>query len=118
MNSRTLNPGDYREGVQMARTKARTIVYRYNDDAKSDEEEFDLHGEFAIPERNALIMRHGKLWKTVHVKKESGSSSQTPIVRVFLIDHIIECATMLGSAFLTFGCPRLVCMTTRLNRDR
>jgi hypothetical protein len=90
MNSRTLNPGDYREGVQMARTKARTIVYRYNGDGKSDEEEFDLHGEFAIPERNALIMRHGKLWKTVHVKKESGSSSQTPIVRVFLIDHIIE----------------------------
>src|ERR1700739_2479742 len=59
MNSRTFNPGDYREGVQMARTKARTIVYRYNDDAKSDEEEFDLHGEVAIPERNAWLMTQG-----------------------------------------------------------
>ena len=90
MNSRTLNPGDHREGVQMARTKARTIVYRYNDDAKSDEEEFDLNGEFAVPERNALIIRHGKLWKTVRVKRESGSSTRISVVRVFLTEQNIN----------------------------
>jgi hypothetical protein len=74
----------------MAATKAKTIVYRYNDNAKSDEEEFDLNGRFAIPQRNALLLRHGKLWKTVRLKKESRLSSKIPIVRVFLIDHVIE----------------------------
>lgn len=74
----------------MAPIKAKTIVYRYNDNAKSDEEEFDLNGRFAIPERNALLLRHGKLWKTVRLKRESRSSNQIPVVRVFLIDHIIE----------------------------
>jgi hypothetical protein len=89
-NSRTVNPNDRREGVKMARTKARTIVYRYNGDAKSDEAEIDLNGEFAVPERNALIIRHGKLWKTVRLKRESGSAGRIPIVRVFLTEENIN----------------------------
>jgi hypothetical protein len=70
----------------MAPTKAKTIVYRYNADAKSDEEEFDPHGEFTVPERGALIVRQGKLWRTVHVEREIGSPGHIPIVRVFLTD--------------------------------
>ena len=68
----------------MAPEKAKTIVYRYNGDAKSDEEEFDLSGGFAVPERHALFIRHGKLWKTVRVRREIVSSGRIPIVRVFL----------------------------------
>ena len=70
----------------MAPTKAKTVVYRYNEDAKSDEEEFDPYGEFTVPERDALIVRHGKRWRTVHLTWEIGSSGQIPIVRVFLTD--------------------------------
>jgi len=73
----------------MAPKKTKTIVYRYNGDAKSDEEEFDLYGGFAVPERRALIMRHGKLWKTVRVTREIESSGQKPIVRVFLEEQKI-----------------------------
>jgi hypothetical protein len=70
----------------MAPKKAKTIVYRYNGDAKSDEEEIDQSGKFVVPERDALIMRHGKLWKTVRVMKETGSG-RIPIVRVFLAEQ-------------------------------
>jgi len=70
----------------MAPKKAMTIVFRYNEDAKSDEEEFDPHGEFTAPERDALIVRHGKIWRTVHVERVIGSPGQVPIVRVFLTD--------------------------------
>jgi len=70
----------------MASTKAKMIVYRYNEDANSDEEEFDLDGELAVPERDAMIARHGKLWRTVHVEWVIKSSGQIPIVRVFLTD--------------------------------
>jgi hypothetical protein len=85
-SSRIVNPNGRREGVKMAHTQAKTIVYRYNADAKSDEEEFDPHGEFTVPERDVLIVRHGKLWRTVHVERVIGSSGQIPIVRVFLTD--------------------------------
>jgi hypothetical protein len=70
----------------MASTKAKTIVYRYNLDAKLDEEEFDPRGEFAVPEHDALIVRHGKLWRTVHIEWVIKSFSQIPTVRVFLTD--------------------------------
>lgn len=73
----------------MAPKTARTIVYRYNGDAKSDEEEIDQSGEFVVPERDALIMRHGKLWKAVRVIKEIGSG-QILIVRVFLAEQKIR----------------------------
>ena len=81
-----VNPNGRREGVKMAPTEAKTIVYRYNEDANSDEEELDPYGEFTIPEHGALIVRHGKLWRTVHVERVIGSSDQIPIVRVFLTD--------------------------------
>jgi hypothetical protein len=70
----------------MAPATAKTIVYRYNEDANSDEEELDLYGEFTIPERNAMIVRHGKLWRTVHIEQVIGSSGRLRIVRVFLSD--------------------------------
>jgi hypothetical protein len=70
----------------MAPTKAKKIVYRYNEDTKSDEEEFDPLGEFTVPEHNAMIAKHGKLWRTVHVEWVIGASGQIPIVRVFLTD--------------------------------
>ena len=89
MDSRIVNPYWSQEGVNMAPKKAKTIVYRYNGNAKSDEEEFDLCGGFAVPERHALIMRHGKLWKTVRVMRENVSSGQSPIVRVFLTEQKI-----------------------------
>jgi hypothetical protein len=73
----------------MASTKAKTIVYRFNEDAKSDEEEFDPDGELIVPEHGALVSRHGKLWRTVHVEWVIGASGQIPIVRVFLTDLII-----------------------------
>ena len=73
----------------MAPKKAKTIVYRYNGDAKSDEEEFDLSGAFAVPERHALFIRHGKLWKTVRVTRDIVSSGENPIVRVFLAQQKI-----------------------------
>jgi hypothetical protein len=70
----------------MASAKAKTIVYRYNEDAKSDEEEDDPYGEFIVPEHDALIARHGKLWRTVHVEWVIRSSGKIPIVRIFLTD--------------------------------
>ena len=76
------------EGVTMAPTKPKRIVYRYNDDANSDEEEFDEYGEFAVPERDAIIIRHGKVWKTVRVRRENGSD-RIAIVRVLLTDQNI-----------------------------
>ena len=73
----------------MVPTKAKTIVYRYNADAKSDEEEFDPYGDFTVPEHDTLIARHGKLWRTVHVEWVIRPSGEIPIVRVFLTDlHI------------------------------
>ena len=72
----------------MAPTKPKRIVYRYNDDANSDEEEFDEYGEFAVPERDAIIIRHGKVWKTVRVRRENGSD-RIAIVRVLLTDQNI-----------------------------
>ena len=86
MDSRTVNPNRRGVDVEMASMKAKKIVYRYNEDAKSDEEEFDLNGEFVVPEQGALIMRHGKPWRTVHVEWVIKSSSQIPVVRVFLTD--------------------------------
>ena len=73
----------------MTSTKAKRIVYRYNEDAQSDEEEFDLYGEFAVPKHDAMILRHGKLWRTVHVTWEIQASGEIPIVRVFLSDLFI-----------------------------
>jgi hypothetical protein len=87
MGGRVVNPYRSQKGVNMAPKKAKTIVYRYNGNAESDEEEFDQYGGFAVPERQALIMRHGKLWKTVRVTRENVSSGQSPIVRVFLIEQ-------------------------------
>ena len=78
------------KGVKMDLTKAKTIVYRYNEDATSDEEEFDQEGEFAVPEHDAMIVRHGKSWRTVHVSWQIGSSGKIPIVRVFLTDLNID----------------------------
>jgi len=72
----------------MAATKPKRIVYRYNDDANSDEEEFDEYGEFAVPGRDAIIIRHGRVWKTVQVRREAGSD-RISIVRVFLTDQNI-----------------------------
>ena len=71
-------------------TKAKLIVYRYHEDAKSDEEEFDQDGEFAVPEHDAMIVRHGKSWRTVHVSWQIGSSGKIPIVRVFLTNLNID----------------------------
>ena len=70
----------------MTSTKAKRIVFRYNEDAKSDEEEFDSDGEFPAPERGALIAKHGKHWRTVRVEWVIGASGQIPILRVFLTD--------------------------------
>ncbi len=81
-----MNPGGRREGVKIVPATAKRIIYRYNEDAKSDEEEFDPHGDVTVPEHNALIARHGKLWRTVHVEWVIRSLDQTPIVRVFLTD--------------------------------
>jgi hypothetical protein len=47
-NSPIVNPNGRGEGVKIAPTKAKTIVYRYNHDAKSDQEEFDSYGEFTV----------------------------------------------------------------------
>jgi hypothetical protein len=76
------------EGVTMAPTKPKRIVYRYNEDVNSDEEEFDEYGEFAVPGRDAIIIRHGRVWKAVRVKRETGSD-RISIVRVFLTDQNI-----------------------------
>ncbi len=84
--SRIVTPSGRREGVKMVPTKAKTIIYRYNEDAKSDEEEFDPHGQFTVPKHDALIARHGKLWRTVHVEWVIRSFDQIPMVRVFLTD--------------------------------
>jgi len=82
----TENPDDRSEEVEMASMKAKKIVYRYNEDAKSDEEEFDPNGEFVVPEHDSFIARHGKLWRTVHVEWVIGASGQIPILRIFLTD--------------------------------
>jgi hypothetical protein len=66
----------------MAHRKQKTIVYRYNGDPKSDEEELDEHGDCAVSAPSAFIMRHGKLWRTVSVKRGTASSSRIYIVRV------------------------------------
>jgi hypothetical protein len=90
MGSRMANPYRPKEGINMApKKRAKTIVYRYDGNAKSDEEEFDQYGGFAVPKRQALIMRHGKLWKTVRVTRENVSSGQGPIVRVFLREQTL-----------------------------
>lgn len=85
-NSPIVNPNGRREGAEMTPTKAKTIVYRYNGDAKSDEEEFDPFGEFTVPEHDTLISKHGKVWRTVRVEWVIGGSGQIPIMRVFLTD--------------------------------
>ena len=77
------------ESVTMARAKPKRIVYRYNGDANSDEEELDQSGGFAVPERDAIIIRHGKVWKAVRVSRESGLSGPVQVVRVFLTDQNI-----------------------------
>ena len=74
----------------MARAKQKRIVYRYNGDADSDEEEFDESGGFAVPERDAIIIRHGKVWKAVRVLREAGSGGAIQVVRVFLTDQNID----------------------------
>lgn len=85
-NSVAANTDGRSEGVIMDPSKAKTIVYCYNEDPKSDEEEFDLDGEFTVPERDEMIVRQGKLWRTVRATWHIGSSGQIPIVRVFLTD--------------------------------
>src|SRR5579863_1345608 len=86
----TVNPDGRWEEVEMASMKAKKIVYRYNEDAESDEEEFDLSGEFVVPEHDSLITRHGKLWRAVHVEWVIKSSDHIPLVRVFLSDLLID----------------------------
>ena len=88
MNGRMLSERS-QEGVTMAPTRPKTIIYRYNGDPNSDEEEFDQYGEFAVPKRNSIFLRHGRLWKTVRVKREIGSPGKIPIVRVFLMGQNI-----------------------------
>ena len=56
----------------MAPTKPKTIMYTATTaTANSDEEEFDQYGEFAVPERNAMIVRYGRLWKKVRAWRET-----------------------------------------------
>ena len=66
----------------------KTIVFRYNGDAKSDEEEFDKNGETPRFVKDQIIERKGKKYKVAVVNDEFtvAGPKQVPIHRVYLVD--------------------------------
>jgi hypothetical protein len=66
----------------------RQYVFRYDGDAASDEEFFDMDGEMPVPAKDAIIFRKGQRWLVTYVNEEiSMDKAQVPIVRVFMVKH-------------------------------
>jgi hypothetical protein len=65
------------------------IVYRYNGDEKSDEEDLDILGDAEVPAQGTIIMRKGKPRKAVSIQKEETvvGPRALPIYRVYLSDQ-------------------------------
>jgi hypothetical protein len=69
-----------------AMSSARHFVYRYGDNADTDEVEFDRDGDMPIPKQNSVVLRKGSRWKveSVQVEAPETAASTAPIFRVFL----------------------------------
>lgn len=68
---------------------AKKIVYRYNGDATTDEEQVDMKGELPTPQKGEVIMRKGVAWKVVdvHVELTVNIRRAVPIYRVYLTNQ-------------------------------
>lgn len=47
------------------------IVYRYNGDERSDEEDLDILGEADVPAQGTIIMRKGNLGRPYQFRKKT-----------------------------------------------
>lgn len=67
----------------------KTIVYRYNGDPASEEQEADIDNHVTLKEDDT-IQRNGKRWKVTQINSETAVSVPRPfdVLRVFLVGPI------------------------------
>lgn len=59
--------------------QAKQIVYRYNGDEKTDEEEFDEDGTVPVPTNGPIMTRKGLRWKVVQVNTEQSITNRRQV---------------------------------------
>ena len=70
--------------------RAKQIVFRYNDDPTTEENDLDMDGDKSVPEPGSFIDRRGERWKVVEVNVERSAKEPfaVPIYRVFLTNEL------------------------------
>jgi hypothetical protein len=70
--------------------RAKQIVFRYNDDPTTEENDLDMDGDKSVPEPGSFIDRRGERWKVVEVNVETSAEEPfaVPIYRVFLTNEL------------------------------
>jgi len=60
--------------------RAKQIVFRYNDDPTTEENDLDMDGDKSVPEPGSFIDRRGERWKVVEVNVEASAeeASRSP----------------------------------------
>ncbi len=68
----------------------KTIVYRFNGDSTSEEQEVDIDDEASKLSKGTVIERKGNRWRVSEIMTQTGVSAPKPIdvVRVFLVGPI------------------------------
>jgi len=70
--------------------RAKQIVFRYNDDPTTEENDLDMDGDKSVSEPGSFIDRRGERWKVVEVNVERSAKEPfaVPIYRVFLTNEL------------------------------
>ena len=70
--------------------RAKQIVFRYNDDPTTEENDLDMDGDKSVPEQGTLIERRGERWKVAQVSMETSMAEPfaVPIYRVSLTNKL------------------------------